>query len=747
MDKGLQTYWRKIRRQWQLLRYLNVLSVSALLFAITIGTIALFGEDIPATFYALALCMAVFISLIWTPNLVVKDEEIVSLLNRQFPQLEYSAHLFIKSTLNTMEQWQLERASSQKPKVKEVQFPERTRYHIGLLLFSVIWLAIGFWSPGLPSSKNQTTNRVEDASVKEKVVVQAGDSSEYDNALPAISIWVQPPGYTQLASFYWQKEKEVPQGSAVTVSHESPEINTYIVQNTVDTVVFKTGSEQAYYHFKLEQNTLLQAQFKQHDSLYYSEIWELQSILDKSPMLQVDLEKNRVEIPFAAVNNPFKVPISLTDDYGIDSANVIATLSRGEGESVKFREMKIPLNGVQVGRKEQNIDYTIDFKAFEMEPGDELYFYVSAFDNKQPVPQEGKTDVYFFAIEDTTESTAFEFEGLAMDIMPEYFKSQRQIIIDTEKLIKAKQQGINSTEFEEKSNQLGIDQKVLRLRYGAFLGEEFETTAGLGAIDHSGHDHGHMEEEDEHDEEHEVNPEDINGHEHGNENREDVPSFQQNIMDSPLMEQYVHSHEDSEVSTFFNAEVKAKLKEALANMWEAELFLRTYKPQEALPFEYKALKLIKEVQRSSRIYVERIGFEPPPIDISQKRLTGEKQAISPDDFSQQNEQVSPADQLRQILKSLNEVILKGSASVNLELELTRLSNIVIQEMMNAPVRYTSLLQAIGQYRESKSIESLEAIRLGVIKILPGLEKELNNTDQIDLKLFEVFRQEQQKANE
>ena len=37
--------------------------------------------------------------------------------------------------------------------------------------------------------------------------------------------------------------------------------------------------------------------------------------------------------------------------------------------------------------------------------------------------------------------------------------------------------------FKSQSNEIGFDQKVLRLRYGQFLGEEFETSAGGGHIE------------------------------------------------------------------------------------------------------------------------------------------------------------------------------------------------------------------------------------------------------------------------
>ena len=67
--------------------------------------------------------------------------------------------------------------------------------------------------------------------------------------------------------------------------------------------------------------------------------------------------------------------------------------------------------------------------------------------------------------------------GLGVDVMPEYFRSQRQIIIDSEKLLRDKRR-ITKQTFNATSNELAHDQKVLRLRYGEFLGEEFQSSVG-----------------------------------------------------------------------------------------------------------------------------------------------------------------------------------------------------------------------------------------------------------------------------
>ncbi len=210
--------------------------------------------------------------------------------------------------------------------------------------------------------------------------------------------------------------------------------------------------------------------------------------LDDKPAVEVELDFNRYERNWDELKDDFTLPLLLADDYGIERANVVATLSRGEGEAVKFREMKWPIKTLNSGAKRQRTKYHIKLDTLSMTPGDELYFFIELWDNKRPNPQRTKSDVYFLSIADTITRRPTTYEGLALSVEAEYFKSQRQIIIDAEKLI-ANRNELKQAEFKSQSNLIGDDQKILRLRYGVFLGEEFTTTGGLGQIDHSGHDH------------------------------------------------------------------------------------------------------------------------------------------------------------------------------------------------------------------------------------------------------------------
>ncbi|MEJ0032274.1 MAG: hypothetical protein WDO15_18755 [Bacteroidota bacterium] len=236
-----------------------------------------------------------------------------------------------------------------------------------------------------------------------------------------------------------------------------------------------------------------------------------------------------------------------------------------------------------------------------MDPGDEVYFYVEAYDNKQGQPQRNRTNTYFISLQDTTQQEMSMDEGLGVDLMPDYFRSQRQLIIDTEKLLadqKAKK--VTKKQFNSTSNELGYDQKVLRLRYGQFLGEEFETSIGESDVEHEQHEE---DEEAENDKDEKKSGDEV-------------------------LKKFGHEHDTEETATFFNLSIKAKLRAALTLMWDSELKLRMFTPKESLPTQYQILKLLKEISQDSRIYVHRMGFDPPPIK-EEKRLTGSLDEIKP----------------------------------------------------------------------------------------------------------------------
>ena len=145
----------------------------------------------------------------------------------------------------------------------------------------------------------------------------------------------------------------------------------------------------------------------------------------------------------------------LKDDYAVTNAHIIATVSKGSGESVKFREETLRFQApASFNTKESTAQLTIDLLQLGLEPGDELYFYVEAFDNQQPVANKTRTETFFIALQDTTRMEAVANEGLGVDLMPEYFRSQRQIIIDYPNTAPAAEAAFLAADIHEKTGRM-----------------------------------------------------------------------------------------------------------------------------------------------------------------------------------------------------------------------------------------------------------------------------------------------------
>jgi len=326
-----------------------------------------------------------------------------------------------------------------------------------------------------------------------------------------------------------------------------------------------------------------------------SDYYKIEVIKDEPPAITVNSPQQRTEIAPAQTAS-ISLQALAEDDYALTDAKIIATLARGSGEAVKFREETLTFSSMQkVSSQRWDLHEVLDLKKLGMAPGDELYFFVEALDNRRPQNQRRRSEIFFINLKDPARVEVAVSAGLAINPLPEYFRSQRQIIIDTEKLIKEK--GPNSaTDFKNRSNNIGIDQQALRLRYGEFLGEE--SNSGINRnVEYGGEE------------------------EHEKPGRPRTEKDNATIMS--VVEQFMHAHDAEENATKLARSVKDMLRAALAEMWDAELHLRTHRPEIALPYEYRALKLLKEVQQHSRIYVQRVGFEPTPIKIAEKRLSGD----------------------------------------------------------------------------------------------------------------------------
>lgn len=555
---------------------------------------------------------------------------LVSYINMTYPQLQESADLLLKDTnsLTTLERIQLSKTLQQLddliPKINVPHHIGRAALALiasGIIVLVFAALDVRFDSIQQPGQKRGSETR---ESVK----------SEPPASLASFTIKISPPAYTQQRVYGSETfSLKVSEGSEITWQlkfSETPQRTTIHFAGK-DSSNFDLQSDQFRITKQLTTSTIYQITWTDNSGVKHaSDFYQLEVIPDKSP--EITIHDLRQSIELTLKNKPtIDVKARISDDYNITEAYLIATVAKGSGESVKFREEKLKFSQpATISGKKVQARRTIDIRQLGLEPGDELYFYAEAFDNQYPTRNRTRTETFFITLLDTAALESVVDAGLGVDLMPEYFRSQRQIIMDTEKLLRNKK-AISKKEFNFLSNELGYDQKVLRLKYGEFLGEEFESElapSDEGAEEQieTGAQDGDDDEENlaekfghAHDTENEHNLVDEKKHNHADEAKDPEAK------EDPL-EAFVHAHDDAEEATFFLQSVRTKLKAALTEMWDAELYLRLYQPEKSLPYQYKALKLLKEVSNDSRIYVHKTGFDPPPIK-EEKRLTGDLSEI------------------------------------------------------------------------------------------------------------------------
>lgn len=304
------------------------------------------------------------------------------------------------------------------------------------------------------------------------------------------------------------------------------------------------------------------------------------------------------------------------DDYGVETtAQLKITVTKGEGENITTTVRTQPLAGQGAARLKR-FTAGLDLAREGLVQGGDMIVQLIVSDNHRQVV-EGPSVILRWP---AAMGLADGLDGMAKQVVPVYFRSQRQIIIDAEALI-AQRGKITPDAFLERSNGLGADQAQLRLRYGQFMGEQAEGAPHLdlptsdapalpiddGASapakpqpehhdDDDGHDHGH-------------GPVDLN----------DMKS---------VVAEFGHAHDSGDAATLFDPGTRSTLALALDAMWDSERALRQGKPKDALPHAYKALALLKNAQQATRIFLARTPPKLPPVDLS-RRMTGKREGIAP----------------------------------------------------------------------------------------------------------------------
>lgn len=362
-------------------------------------------------------------------------------------------------------------------------------------------------------------------------------------------------------------------------------------------------------------------------ALAETRLHRLDVVADRAPSVRV-LEPAASLVLGTPGQRQWALRFEASDDYGVAAqATLSITTTQGSGENITFVKRSVTLAGSGEATA-RRFAHTLGLASLGAQPGNDVIAQLEVRDNHAPTPQTGRSSSVILRLPSAEVALGAELEGRIKKTLPAYFRSQRQIIIDAEALIRQRR-SLAAEDFVKRSDAIGVDQRILRLRYGQFLGEESEgapkppPTSDLPTSDAptaEGHDDDH-----EHVHGTQAGAHDDHGHDHGGAANADIPPVFGSATD--VLSEYGHTHDHAEAATLLDPQTRATLKAALDQMWSAEGELRQGRPQQALPFAYKALGFIKQVQQAERIYLARVGPELPPIDES-RRLGGDRAGLA-----------------------------------------------------------------------------------------------------------------------
>jgi hypothetical protein len=402
-----------------------------------------------------------------------------------------------------------------------------------------------------------------------------------------VSLRVVPPSYTQLATQNLSSlDAKVPEGSTVGFA-------LHLAGDPVSAALsFHDGSRLDLHRdgdvWRGERvfaaSTLYRVALNGEDTA--ERLYRLDVIPDRAPELLVRTPDHTLNL-LTAAQKTWDLAFEASDDYGLVKAELAIALAQGSGENIKTTQQTIVLEG-EGDAHHRLYRKTLDLAALGFAQGDDLVVRLRVSDNRPGQANLTQSASFILRWPAQAEAASSGMEGLVQKTLPAYFASERQIIVDSEAL-QADRGRIEAKRFEARSDELGVEQKTLRLRYGEFLGEESEHSA-------------------QHD--------------------DDTQSTSKGFGDAGnITSEYGHVHDRPEAATLLDPDTRRILKAALDEMWQAELHLRQADPGRALPYEYKALEYIKQVQQAERIYLARAGVQLPQTDPS-RRLTGDRSGLS-----------------------------------------------------------------------------------------------------------------------
>lgn len=609
-----------VQRLWRNARATRLRQAGGLLLPLVIAGIVLARPFATTGMVLITAGLLAVGAWLWRQWQAMDARWLVRQLNRD-AALHDSADLLLADNtgLNPLQRrlkQQLEARISQHPPTLETPFPRRLAIAAWLLL--AVALAASGWARQ-PSPAATPQAAASSAATHSAPAVAP--------ALEAIALGITPPAYTGMASSQQDSlDVRAPQGSALHWQLRIANVQTAALHFHDGRVIALERNASGLWQARHTLNASALYRLVTEPALANAPLHRLDATPDLPPQIRVVTPEQPLTLGRIGQRH-WELVFEASDDYAVQpGASLLLTRTEGSGENITFHETRIALTGSGTPAL-RRFSHRVDITALKAGPGDDVIARLEVRDNRRPQAQTSHSPSLILRLPSEAEQQASDLEGAIKKVMPAYFRSQRQIILDAEALI-AQRRNLADEAFVLRSDAIGVDQRILRLRYGQFLGEESEgepePPPGLKKAD------GANEGEEHHDGDGHDHAGDSHasgshaGHDHGEASE---PRAMGTTTVQDVLAEYGHTHDHAEAATLLDPQTRATLKAALDAMWLSEGALRQGKPEQALPHAYKALGFIKEVQQAERIYLARLGPDLPPIDFN-RRMTGKRDGLS-----------------------------------------------------------------------------------------------------------------------
>ena len=572
-----------------------------------------------------ALALGVLAGLAWHARRSVDATWLARRLDAQAPSMDDSTALLFRdpATLSPLQSLQRTRLLARLDALQTDVRPPWPRARLAACLAAGLLLLAfaAIWRPDATPSRG----------AGDRVATQAPSGA---TRLLQVELEATPPAYTQLAPIRSSTlDAKLPQGSVLRWRLRfEPAPRAAALQFHDGTRVALVADGDAWRgEYTLDVSALYRIVLDGVPAPIDDRLYRLDAIADRAPEIRLLVPDKTLSL-MQPGQKSWDLAYEASDDYGIAQATLTVTHAQGTGENIAFKEQVIVLDGTPpkspltrappsaaVRERDERgprvvlrYSHTIDLAALGFSMGDDVVVRLAVTDNREPGPNTTRSASTILRWPAAPSQETAGLDGIVQKTMPAYFRSQRQIIIDTEALI-AEKARLDEAKLLARSDSIGVDQKLLRLRYGQFLGEESEghaEHAPEGAVGGADTQAGAL------------------AGAHAAQEQAAAPGASPTKFGEAgnVVAEYGHVHDIAEAATLLDPQTKATLKSALGEMWQAELHLRQGHPDDALPYEQRALELIKQVQQATRIYLARVGLELPTPDEA-RRLSGERKDL------------------------------------------------------------------------------------------------------------------------